>query len=266
MSSIQGFANDRLQAAYEAHIGRIIINRPDRKNAINSAMWTALPAALDWLVAQSARVILLTGAGTRDFSAGADIAEFDTHRSDAETSAAYEKLNSDAFRAVRFCPVPVIAVIRGICFCGGFGLAAAADIRMADSTARFAVPAARLGLAYPVDAMGDILNALGSQYAKLALYSAGELPAGALAAAGTLLPLEEPENLETAARQLAERIASNAPLSIKASKAAINALSFSSRDLEDEARKLGEATFTSRDYTEGRAAFKDRRKPHFTGE
>ncbi len=266
MSSKRGFADDKLQATYEAHIGRITINRPDRKNAINSAMWTALPIALDWLVAQSARVILLTGAGARDFSAGADIAEFDTHRKDAETSAAYEKLNSEAFKAVRLCPVPIIALIRGICFGGGFGLAAAADLRLADSTARFAIPAARLGLAYPVDAMGDILNTLGPQYAKMALYSASELPAAALVAAGGLLPLEEPENLDAAAQQLAERIAANAPLSVKASKTAINAISSGDRDLESDAKRQGDTTFTSRDYAEGRAAFKDRRKPHFTGE
>lgn len=266
MSSTRSFTNGAIEATYDMHVGHIVINRPERKNAVNAAMWAAIPEALSWQTSLSARAILISGAGGKDFSAGADIAEFDTHRKDAETSTAYEELNAKAFAAIRNCPVPVIAVIRGICYGGGFGLAAAADLRLADTTARFAVPAARLGLAYPVDAMGDIVATLGPQLAKLALFTTNEFSAEQLAAAGALLPLEEPQGLEEAATALARRIAANAPLSVKASKTAINAVASSEPSLKKAAQAQGEATFSSRDYAEGRAAFKDRRKPHFTGE
>ncbi|MCO6185973.1 enoyl-CoA hydratase-related protein [Rhizobium sp. L1K21] len=266
MSSTQSFADGAIEAVYDTFVGNVLLNRPERKNAVNAAMWSALPDVLNWLLGQNARVILLSGAGGKDFSAGADIVEFDTHRKDAETSAAYEKLNSRAFAAIRNCPVPVIAVIRGFCFGGGFGLAAAADIRIADTSARFAVPAARLGLAYPVDAMGDIVAALGPQLAKVALFTTREFTAAELADAGALLPLVEPHDLDTEATALAQRIAYNAPLSVRASKTAINAVVADDPALMKLAQRQGDETYSSRDYAEGRAAFKDRRKPHFTGQ
>ncbi len=266
MSSTREFADGKLLVALESYVGQIFINRPERKNAIDAQMWSTLPKALDWLTGHNARVIVISGAGGKDFSAGADIAEFDTHRNDAETSAVYEQLNAEAFKAIRKCRVPTIAAIRGICFGGGFGVAAATELRLADTTARFAIPAARLGLAYPVEAMVDIVAALGPLYAKLALFSAGELPANELATCGALLPLVSPADLDQSALSLAQRIAANAPLSVKASKTAVNAVIAADPALLGLAQEQGEITFSSRDYEEGRAAFKDRRKPHFTGE
>ncbi len=266
MSSTREFADGKLLVALGSHVGQLLFNRPERKNAIDAQMWRTIPTALDWLTGQGARIIVISGAGGKDFSAGADIAEFDTHRKDAETSAVYEQLNAEAFKAIRKCSVPTIAAIRGICFGGGFGVAAATDLRLADTTARFAIPAARLGLAYPVEAMVDIVATLGPQYAKLALFSAGELPANELVSCGALLPLVPPEALDQSVLSLAQRIAANAPLSIKASKTAVNAIVAADSNLLGFAQEQGEITFSSRDYEEGRAAFKDRRKPHFTGE
>ncbi len=141
------------------NIARLVINRPARKNALDAAMWASLPALLA-KAAASARVLILSGAGG-NFCAGADISEFATVRKDAESARTYEAVNSAAFRALRETPIPVIAAIDGICYGGGFGLAAACDIRLATPDARFSVPAARLGLAYPQDAMADIVAACG---------------------------------------------------------------------------------------------------------
>ncbi|WP_343217232.1 enoyl-CoA hydratase-related protein [Hoeflea sp.] len=213
-----------LTVAADTHIGRLTINRPEKRNALNDAMWRALPAALDWLVdTVDARVVIIEGAGGRDFSAGADIGEFETLRKDAATARAYEAGNSAAFAAIRTCPVPVIAAIRGICFGGGFGIAAAADIRLADDTARFAIPAARLGLAYPLDAVQDLVRALGDQRARHALYSTQEISAADALACGCLLSLFRPDQLEAEALGLAADIATAAPLSVRASKYAVSA-------------------------------------------
>lgn len=142
-------------------VATIVINRPARKNAVTQAMWIELAANVDRLAGDTdVRVIVLRGAGA-DFSAGADISEFDTLRGDPESARAYEATNSAAFAALRNASVPVIAAIRGICFGGGFGIAAACDLRVACTDAQFAVPAARLGLAYPHDAMADIVWAAG---------------------------------------------------------------------------------------------------------
>ncbi|MEJ6783128.1 enoyl-CoA hydratase-related protein [Aminobacter sp. Piv2-1] len=243
----------------------IVINRPARKNAVTQAMWTELAATVNRLSADpEARVIVLRGAG-QDFSAGADIAEFDTLRGSPDSARAYEAGNSAAFAALRNCSVPVIAAIRGICFGGGFGLAAAGDLRIATPDAVFAVPAARLGLAYPQDAMGDIVSAAGPQMARYLTYTAGRIDAQAALAAGFLLEIVEAAEFDARIEEVARGIARNAPLSVRASKAAIRAALSHDPAEAALAQSLGDATFLSEDYAEGRAAFHARRTPHFKG-
>lgn len=255
-----------LTEAADTHIGRLIINRPEKRNALNDAMWRALPAALAWLVeTERVRAVIIEGAGGLDFSAGADIGEFETLRKDAATARDYEAGNSAAFAAIRTCPAPVIAAIRGICFGGGFGIAAAADIRLADDTARFAIPAARLGLAYPLDAVQDLVRALGDQRARHALYSTQEISATDALACGCLLSLFRPDQLEIEAAALALRIANAAPLSVRASKAAISNQTQPTQETIEKAASLAAATFDSYDYTEGRLAFMEKRSPTFNG-
>lgn len=255
-----------LAATTETHIGRLTINRPEKRNALNDAMWRALPAALEWLVdTGDARVVVVEGASGRDFSAGADIGEFETLRKDAATAQQYEAGNAAAFAAIRTCPVPVIAAIRGICFGGGFGIAAAADLRLADNTARFAIPAARLGLAYPLDAVQDLVRALGDQRARHALYSTREISAAEALACGCLVSLCAAADLNDAVTSLAAQIAGAAPLSVRASKAALLAQTDTGAEARERAASLAASTFDSRDYAEGRSAFMGKRAPVFTG-
>ncbi|MBL0936450.1 MAG: enoyl-CoA hydratase/isomerase family protein [Rhizobiaceae bacterium] len=246
------------------HVVSLQIERPDKKNALTEAMWLDLAAILETLGAdEDVRAIVLSGTGG-NFCAGADIAEFDTARR-GERAAIYEEANSRAFRAVRDCPVPTIAAIDGICFGGGFGLAAACDLRIASPGALFSVPAAKLGLAYPVDAMADIVHALGPQLSRYMTFSAGRLDVATALALGFLLEVTDQPPAIDRATEIAAAIASNAPLSVRASKAAIRAvLTGDAADIE-RAAKLGSATFASADYKEGRAAFKAKRKATFTG-
>lgn len=244
------------------HVARLVINRPARKNAVTAAMWRDIATIVTALPA-STRALVLSGAGA-DFSAGADIGEFDDVRRDAATARAYEQANSDAFRALREAPFPTIAAISGICFGGGFGLAASCDIRVAAPDALFSVPAGKLGLAYPVDAMADIVHATGPQLAKFMLFSAARIGAAEALAAGFLLDVVDDPLAR--AGEIAVAIAENAPLSNRASKAAIRAVLTGDARLAANAVGLGAATFDSADYAEGRAAFRDRRKPVFRGE
>ncbi|MBT1154228.1 enoyl-CoA hydratase/isomerase family protein [Aminobacter anthyllidis] len=246
-------------------VATVVINRPARKNAITKAMWVELASHVNRLSSEpGVRVIVLRGAG-QDFSAGADISEFDTLRGDADSARAYEATNSAAFAALRNCTIPVIAAIRGICFGGGLGLAAACDLRIATPDALFAVPAARLGLAYPQDAMGDIVWAAGPQMARYLTYTAGRINAQAALSAGFLLEIVEALHFDTRVGEIARTIAENAPLSVRASKAAIrSALSHDAGEIAF-AQAAGDATFLSDDYAEGRAAFAGRRTPVFKG-
>ena len=254
---------DDLIATTHGAVGTVRINRPARKNAITLAMWRRIPELIAEL-STKARVIVLTGAGV-DFSAGADIGEFDSERGDAGSARSYEGANARAFAAIREAEVPVIAAIQGICFGGGFGLAAAADLRLAAPNSRFAVPAARLGLAYPAEAMADIVDSCGAQMARYLTMTGNVIDAGQALRCGLLLDIVEADGFDAHVQGVATRIASSAPLSIKASRIAIRAALRNDATLRDRAQQAGDATFLSTDYAEGRNAFREKRTPHFVG-
>ncbi len=246
-------------------VTEVVINRPARKNAITLAMWGALANVFENIGhADGVRAVVLSGADG-NFSAGADISEFDTERGNAASARNYEAANSRAFAAVRNCQVPVVAAISGICFGGGFGLAAAADVRLASPDAIFCVPAAKLGLAYPQDAMIDIVSSLGPQLARYLAFTGARIDAAQALTSGFLLELADRESLGARASQIATSIAVNAPLSVRASKLAIAATLGGDTQLAKVAQTAGDVTFESADYAEGRAAFKEKRTPEFHG-
>ncbi|MCO5163753.1 MAG: enoyl-CoA hydratase-related protein [Mesorhizobium sp.] len=254
-----------LAATIAQNVARVVIDNPHRRNAVDLAGWRALAALVPELAARNeVRVIVLAGAGS-DFSAGADISEFDTVRRDAATARIYEAANSAAFAAIRTSAVPVIAAIRGVCFGGGFGLAAACDLRIATHDARFAVPAARLGLAYPQDAMVDIVSAAGAQMARYLTLTAQPIGAAQALAAGFLLETVADHRFDARVTEIAASIAASAPMSVKASRLSIMAVVTKDPLAARLAQEAGDATFDSADYAEGRAAFKQRRKPDFRG-
>jgi len=245
-------------------VATVTLNRPHRRNAVNHALWLDLERHFEALSADpEVRAIVLAGAGS-DFSAGADIAEFDTLRGPGNAEA-YEAANSAAFSAVRNARVPVVTAIRGVCFGGGFGLAAAADLRIAAPDALFSVPAARLGLAYPQDAMQDIVAAAGPQMARYLTFTGARIGAEAALAAGFVLEIVPAGELDARAAGIAAAIAANASLSVRASKLSIRAVVSGEAADAEKARQAGALTFESADYAEGRAAFREKRQPSFAG-
>jgi enoyl-CoA hydratase/carnithine racemase len=258
----------RLTAQIGGAVATVTITNPARRNCVDLATWQAIPAvfaALD--TERELRVIILRGAGDEAFCAGADIAEFDTTRATPEGSRAYEAANVAAFDAVAQARVPVIALIHGFCFGAGVGLASACDLRLAAEDATFAIPAAALGVGYPPTALATLVALMGPAAVKRLFFTAERLDARAAHAAGLISEVLPKAALEGAVATLAARMTEGAPLTITAAKRAIDAAAGLPGALDKQAlQALADACFASADYTEGRAAFRAKRKPIFKGE
>lgn len=254
-----------IQAFRDGAIGWLMLNRPARRNALNGEMWAAIPPAMRLLDQSPAvRVIVIRGAGSDAFAAGADISEFGETRHNAAAAHDYEHLNSAALAAIRAPGKPVIAMIQGFCIGGGLAIALACDLRVADGNAQFALPPARLGLAYPVDGLRDLVATVGVAVAKELLFTAKRLKTHEALRLG-LINHEFPD-IEPETRDLCAGIAEGAPLTITHAKRAIDLIAARpGHGDEADIAALAARCFDSADYAEGRAAFAEKRKPRFEG-
>jgi len=251
----------------EPPLAWVTVNRPAAHNALNAAVWAALAAAAEQVAADGAvRVIILRGAGERAFISGADISEFRALRADAAATAEYDRLSGRAWHAIGAAPQPVIAMVNGLCFGGGVAVALACDLRFAADHARFAVPATRLGLSYPMESIERLVHVVGPTHAADILLSARALDAGEALRAGLVNRVVPAAELEAVTREYALAMAQGAPLTLAAHKRAIRE---SLRPAgERDAAALREAMrrcFDSSDYQEGIAAFLEKRAPRFQG-
>jgi enoyl-CoA hydratase len=256
-----------IRAWHQGNIGWLMLNRPDKRNALNAAMWGAIPHVMQSLdAAHNVRVIVIRGAGLDAFAAGADIFEFAENRNSAEAARDYDALNGGAFAAIRQAAKPVIAMISGFCVGGGLAVALACDIRFAADNAIFALPPARLGLAYPLDGLKDLLAAVPLSVAKELIFTARRLEAKEAKSIGLVDHVVSSAEIEPKVTRLCSDITEGAPLTIQASKRALDHLAGRPGTVPaDEIAELAAQCFDSEDYAEGRAAFLEKRKPLFKG-
>ncbi|HZP46587.1 MAG TPA: enoyl-CoA hydratase [Candidatus Binataceae bacterium] len=260
-------AENPVLVEHEAPLGWIVINRPEKRNALNFAAWRGIVAAMEELNADDAvRVIILRGVTREAFISGADISEFPAHRANAEQAREYRAMPARATSALAMSPKPVIAMIAGICMGGGLQVALSCDIRIAARGTRFGIPAARLGLAYPLDGVLSLSQIAGPANARDILMSARTFGAEEALQMGLLNRLVEPDELETNVREYATRMASNAPLTMAAAKAIIREglKDAADRDMPKIAAMVAQC-FDSEDYKEGVRAFLEKRQPRFQG-
>ncbi len=255
-----------LRLERDGEIAFIVADNPSRMNALTAAMWKALPELLaEAGQDQDICVIVLRGAGTRAFSAGADISEFETARA-GDAAAVYDALNDAAFTALSQCAKPTIAMIHGFCLGGGLGLALCTDLRLSDDKAEFAIPAAKLGLGYNARWVRPLLATLPPARAKEMLFTARRFKVGEASAMGLVNEVMPEAELEARTRALASEIAANAPLTVRAAKRVIDELVRHPETPDMTALDAAVAAcFESEDYAEGRRAFLEKRKPQFRG-
>jgi enoyl-CoA hydratase/carnithine racemase len=205
--------------------------------------------------------VILTGAGEH-FCAGADIGEFGSNRADPSQTKIYDDAVDDACAALGDVPKPIIASIRGFCLGGGAGVALACDFRIAAADARFGIPAARLGIVYGLAETRSLLATVGLPRAKRMLFTAERIEAAEARRIG-LVDEIVPDPLAFA-REMAAKMAENAPLSIAGAKAILNGLADGTLSSETAHALSGRAS-ESEDYREGRTAFLEKRPPVFRG-
>lgn len=258
---------ERMLARSEAGIGWMVFNHPARHNALSLEMWRGIADILEAFAADDeVRVVVMRGAGGKAFVSGADISEFEANRSNATQKNQYDRVAGRANQALANFAKPLIALIEGYCIGGGLATALAADVRFATPDSKFGIPAARLGLGYAYDSLAKLARIAGPSRARDVLLSARIMAADEAKDMGLVNFIEERGDIEAKTLAYAKAVAGNAPLSVRASKAALNAWEQGASAAQLEAvEALVNACFDSEDYREGRQAFMAKRKAQFRG-
>ena len=258
---------EKILADVEGGIGWLTFNQPEKRNAMSMEMWQGVADAFEAFQADpQVRVVVMRGAGGKAFVSGADISEFDANRANAEQKANYNAVTARGKQWLAQIEKPLVAMIEGFCIGGGLAVALNADVRIATESSKFGIPAAKLGLGYDFAGLATLARLVGPSVARDILFSARFLPAEEALRVGLINRVVPDSDLESEVRAYCALIAQNAPLTIRAAKAAMREWERdpSDRDLA-HVDALVNACFDSVDYAEGRKAFAGKRPPRFVG-
>ena len=252
-------------AERDGAIATVVLNRPERMNALDKAMWMRLGAIMRELDADDGvRCIVLRGAGGKAFAAGADISEFASERANAAQARRYGEDAAGTMRALAQCRHPTLALIEGACVGGGLLIASQCDLRLCNASARFGVPVKNLGLTEAYDELQGMMRVLG-RAASLEILLEGRIW-GAREAyeKGLVSRVLADGELVAEAHAAARRIAQGAPLVARWHKKFIRRLA-DPRPLSEQEAAESYACFDTEDFREGVAAFLAKRAPQFVG-
>lgn len=245
-------------------VATLTIARPEALNALSVQVLKELEQALDQVLEQKARVLILKGAGDKAFVAGADIKEIQA----LSKEGAYEfaRQGQRVFRKLESLPLATIAQVQGFALGGGLELALSTDMILASTKAQFGLPESTLGLIPGFGGTVRLSRRIGSQRAKAVALMGNIFSAEKAYELGIISELVEPEALEETAQKWAKTLASRAPLALAGIKKSMDGYGHLSVEeaLEKEA-EVFQSLFDSEDVKEGLSAFVEKRKPAFTG-
>lgn len=249
---------DRVHLTITGRRATLAIDRADKRNALDLAMWEAIPRLVDTAMADPAvRLLVVTGAEPGVFCAGADIGEFASHAADP----AWRARNNAAIRATQVtlvrAPKPVLAAIDGDAIGGGLGIAMACDVRFATAQSRFGLTPAKLGLVYPLHDTKLLVDTVGPARAKRMLFTARVF--GAAEALRIGLIEEIADHLAAAVDEFASRVEALSATTQVAAKAIVRRILDGASDDDAASSEQFDAAFASADFAEGVAAFHARR-------
>lgn len=254
----------RIEIERDAGVLTLRIANPDVANALDEPILSGLVAALHPDALRDVRAVLLGGAGDRHFSSGLNLRGADDMRSALISGERSLRAAADAIAAA---PCPVIGVITGAAVGGAIELAAACDWRLAAEGARFAMPAARFGVAYSPEGLARMVALVGPARTKEIFLGGEPLDAERALAIGLVERVVPGERLWAEARAAAGAVAAAAPLAIRATRATVDALAFADPrpELTARAEERRRRAFASADLLEGLTAAREGRPPRFTG-
>lgn len=252
-----------LRLEKQGKVAHLLIDRPDKRNAFNQAMWELLPALLADAMADDAIRVLMLHASRKDsaFCAGADIGEFATGSADPKWRARNQAAIGRVQHELAQAPKPTIAIIDGDCVGGGCGIALACDMRVAGPKARFGITPSKLGLVYPLHDTKLLVDLVGPSQAKRILFTGQLLSAQQALDIGLITLLADDPYAE--AEALAAAMASVSLHSQTMSKSIIKRILDGQADDDAETEQLFDSAFESDDFKEGVSAFMEKRKPEF---
>ncbi len=249
----------------DGDIATVTLNNPERLNALTQEMWRRLAEVMAELAEEDdLRCIVLRGAGTRAFAAGADISVFAEERSDIAQAKAYHVDVEAAMKAVAGCRHPTVAMIRGVCVGGGLEIATVCDLRICGESSRFGVPINRIGHTMAYGELRALVALVGPGPAREILLEGRIFGAGEAKAMGLVNRVVRDDEVETEAYATARRIADGAPIAARLHKKFINRLMDPAPLTAEEIEESYAAT-GSEDYRIGVRAFLEKKKPVFTG-
>ena len=215
----------RMPITREGPVAIVTFDRPDVRNAFDLSMWRGLRATMEALSTEDAlRCVVLRGAGTAAFSAGADIGAFAAERGTRALEDVYAAVLHTSMQSVRLCRHPVVAMIMGACVGGGAGIATMCDFRVGGEGIRFGITARNLGIWYPYAEIDPIIQLVGTGVAAEILIEGRIFNGREAYEKGLLSRVVADEAVEAEALALARRISEGSPLSARFHKAALRKL------------------------------------------
>lgn len=257
--------SDALLLERSGEVATLVLNRPERHNAITSAMYKTLPDYVRQVEEdREVKVLVVRGAGERAFASGADIGEFERVRANAADAKVYNQHVADAEAALATLAKPTIAMVHGYCIGGGCGLAMACDLRFSGETGRFGITPAKLGLVYSLESTKRLVDLVGPSRAKYVLMSGQQIPARRAYEIGLVDQIHPADEVERATYDLAHLLTTRAQYSVRAVKRMVRLICQGQSHDDEETRALRNDSFDTEDYAEGVRAFLERREPRFT--
>ena len=257
--------SDLVLTRRDGDIATVIMNRPEKLNALNKALWGRLGEVMLALAAdETLRCVVIRGAGEKAFSPGADISEFETERANIPQARAYGQIMHSTMAAIRDSPHPTIALIQGVCVGGGLELALMCDLRICSESSRFGVPINRIGVIMAYPEIAALIDRVGRATALEILLEGRVFGAQEAKEKGLVTRVAPDEQVEAETYAAARRIADGAPLANRWHKKFARRL-LDPRPLTPEEFDEGFANAGAEDYQEGYRAFIEKRKPQFRG-